>query len=261
MIKEIGASFPEINILRAECLLQAGRPEEAFNLTNILMKTGHGSDTSLLALRANCLVSMGDLDNAFKHLQQAVRADPDNTSVRGFYRTVKEIVDNKTNGDEAFKRQNYAEAISCYTISIDNIRKLGATCAAYLSKLYLNRATSYHKSKRNIEAISDCDSAITLNSAYSKAFIRRAECRLAMGEPHNIEKAIEDFEAAKELAEDEDVARDLAHKIKKARVLLKRSKRKDLYAVLGVTADASESEIKSAYRKVSVLSSRRIALP
>lgn len=33
---------------------------------------------------------------------------------------------------------------------------------------------------------------------------------------------------------------------------LKRSKRKDLYAILGVAQDASESEIKSAYRKAAL---------
>lgn len=37
-----------------------------------------------------------------------------------------------------------------------------------------------------------------------------------------------------------------------AKVLLKRSKRKDLYAILGVTPDASDAEIKSAYRKVGL---------
>jgi hypothetical protein len=37
-----------------------------------------------------------------------------------------------------------------------------------------------------------------------------------------------------------------------AKVQLKRSKRKDLYAVLNVAQDASESEIKSAYRKAAL---------
>ena len=33
---------------------------------------------------------------------------------------------------------------------------------------------------------------------------------------------------------------------------MKRSKRKDLYGVLGVTQEATESEIKSAYRKAAL---------
>jgi DnaJ family protein C protein 7 len=46
--------------------------------------------------------------------------------------------------------------------------------------------------------------------------------------------------------------KEIKLKIKKAKVSLKRSKRKDLYAILGVGQDASESEIKSAYRKAAL---------
>jgi len=77
-----------------------------------------------------------------------------------------------------------------------------------------------------------------------------------------------DLEAAVELEGEEDAAKSLRLKIKKvggspalspplqppsqAKVALKRSKQKDLYAVLGVTSAASESEIKSAYRKAAL---------
>lgn len=51
---------------------------------------------------------------------------------------------------------------------------------------------------------------------------------------------------------DEDAVRELNQKIKKAKVALKRSKRKDLYAILGVAQDATEGEIKTAYRKMAL---------
>jgi curved DNA-binding protein CbpA len=35
-------------------------------------------------------------------------------------------------------------------------------------------------------------------------------------------------------------------------VTLKRSKRKDLYSVLGITSEATEGEIKTAYRKLAL---------
>lgn len=80
-----------------------------------------------------------------------------------------------------------------------------------------------------------------------------------------------DLEAALELETDEDSAKAIRSKIKKvillalpsllhsstqsslqAKVAHKRSKRKDLYAVLGVAQTASDAEIKTAYRKAAL---------
>jgi DnaJ family protein C protein 7 len=61
-----------------------------------------------------------------------------------------------------------------------------------------------------------------------------------------------DIERSIELENDEDVVESYKDKLKKAKVALKRSKRKDLYSLLGVSQAASESEIKSAYKKAAL---------
>jgi DnaJ family protein C protein 7 len=61
-----------------------------------------------------------------------------------------------------------------------------------------------------------------------------------------------DYEKAAELESDEDVVRDLKKKKQKAEVALRRSKRKDLYGILGVSQEATDSEIKTAYRKMAL---------
>lgn len=55
-----------------------------------------------------------------------------------------------------------------------------------------------------------------------------------------------------ELETDEESMRDLKKKKQKAEVALKRSKRKDLYKILGVTQDATDAQIKTAYRKMAL---------
>lgn len=61
-----------------------------------------------------------------------------------------------------------------------------------------------------------------------------------------------DYEHAAELERDEDAVRELQQKKQKAEVALRRSKRKDLYSVLGVGHDATEQEIKTAYKKCAL---------
>ena len=52
------------------------------------MKTAANGDVDLLRLRARCFLELGDLENSLRHLQQAVRSDPDNTDLRALYKTV-----------------------------------------------------------------------------------------------------------------------------------------------------------------------------
>lgn len=143
-------------------------------------------DVELLRLRARCLYFMGDVENSLKHLQQAVRSDPDNTGIRSYYRLIKEIEEKKSSGDSCFKAGNYQEAIDNYSSCIELTKDNKAFC----SKLYLNRATAKSKLKLNEDAIKDCNLAINFNPEYLKAFMRRADCYLAVGGPEKIQHAI-----------------------------------------------------------------------
>lgn len=62
------------------------------------MKCATHGDIDLLKVRARCFFAMGDLENAVKHLQQALRCDPDNAAVRTEYRRVRDIESNKSKG-------------------------------------------------------------------------------------------------------------------------------------------------------------------
>lgn len=238
------------------------------------MKVSPSQDLDLLILRANCLISLGDVDNSFKHFQMAVRNDPDNLIVRADYRKIKEIIDKKNSGDNFFRTAKYSDAAEVYSELIDiftasptistsssNATSLSSTLSisssikfldAYFSKIYYNRSVVYSKLGKEKESIKDSTEAIRLNAEYTKAYIRRADSNLTFNEPETIQSAIDDLKKALEL-EEEDSARDnIKKKIKHSEVMLKRSKTVDLYAVLGVQNSATDGEIKSAYRKAAL---------
>jgi DnaJ family protein C protein 7 len=151
------------------------------------MKTAQNGDVDLLRLRATCLFNMGDIDNALKHLQQAVRSDPDNTTVRAQYRSVKDIDEKKKAGDEAFKTGRNDEAISHWTLCIEQ----SSDSPVFASKVHLNRGVALAKLKKHDQAIKDFTKAIYYNTDYVKAYLKRADSYLAQGGPEKIQLAIE----------------------------------------------------------------------
>lgn len=136
LLHQLGSSVWELNLMKVEALLELQRMQDAYNLTNMLMRTSSHVDVQLLRLRARCLYDMGDLENAVKHLQQALRSDPDNTEVRTWYRKLREIEDNKSRGATAYAAGLYQEAVDLWraAVALDKMHhgvnaKLHCNCA------------------------------------------------------------------------------------------------------------------------------------
>ena len=95
-------------------------------------------------------------------------------------------------------------------------------------------------------AIADCTRALTLDPSYTKA--RKTKAR-ALGEDGDWETAVRELKAVQETSpEDPTIAKD----IRNAELELKKSQRKDYYKILKVEKDASENDIKRAYRKLAI---------
>ncbi|KAL8732315.1 MAG: hypothetical protein Q9181_004002, partial [Wetmoreana brouardii] len=71
-----------------------------------------------------------------------------------------------------------------------------------------------------------------------------------MGESGNWDDAVREYKA---IAEANPSEPGIQKDIQTAELELKKSKRKDYYKLLGVEKDASENEIKKAYRKLAIV--------
>ncbi|KAM9411827.1 dnaJ homolog subfamily C member 7-like isoform 4-T4 [Salvelinus alpinus] len=96
------------------------------------------------------------------------------------------------------------------------------------------------------QAIEDCTSAIKLDDTYIKAYLRRAQCYMDI---EQYEEAVRDYEKVYQT----EKTKEHKHLLKTAQLELKKSKRKDYYKVLGVGKNATEDEIKKAYRKRALM--------
>lgn len=120
--------------------------------------------------------------------------------------------------------------------------------------LLSNRATTLLKLNRHEDALTDTDASIELSPNSFKALRTRARINLHL---EKYDACVADFKSAITEAQNEGSAteadvRALKSELKKAEAALKRSKTKDYYKILGVARDATESEIKKAYRRESL---------
>ena len=178
---------------------------QAYNLSNQLMRSGAQNidQLQLLVLRAKCLSSMGDVENSVKHLQQALRSDPDNSSCRTQYKKMKEIHETKTEGDTHFRAGEHDEAIAAWTKAV-NLMTTGipgfSTSKIYITKIYTNRAVAWSKKGDLQKAISDCSLGIKEDPSSIKCHYRRAEFNFTLGETkEQLNQSIRDYEKVDQL--------------------------------------------------------------
>lgn len=202
----------------------------------------NNQDPDALLLRARAYYGQGDNDQALKYLKMSLGLDPDNKKAFTLLRMVQKLVRTKDEGNTAFKAKNYQRAVELYSQGLE----IDPTNKDTNSKLLQNRAQARLALKDYDKAIEDCTEALRLDPGYVKAQKIRAK---AYGAAGNWDEAVKDYKSVAEVNPGEKgIQEDIRH----AEFELKKSKRKDFYKILGVGKDASDSEIKKAYRKMAI---------
>ncbi|KAM6898627.1 dnaJ homolog subfamily C member 7-like [Lycodopsis pacificus] len=237
----VSSACHRFKIIKAECLALLGRYPEAQSVASDILRMD-STNADALYVRGLCLYYEDCIDKAVQFFVQALRMAPDHEKARLACRNAKALKAKKEEGNQAFKNCSYEAAYKLYTeaLTIDpNNIKTNA-------KLYCNRATAGLKLKKLNEAIEDCSSAIKLDDTYIKAYLRRAQCYT---NTEQYEEAVRDYEKVYQT----EKTSEHKHLLKTAQLELKKSKRKDYYKVLGVGKNATEEEIKKAYRKRALM--------
>jgi DnaJ family protein C protein 7 len=215
---------------------------EAQNVAMSLLRNNN-QDPDALVLRGRVLYAQGENDKAIQHFRQALSCDPDFKDAVKNLRMVQKLERMKEEGNTAFKSGRFQEAIEIYgkALEIDPSNKLTN------SKILQNRALCHSRQKSWKEAIADCDKALELDPGYTKARKTRAK---ALGESGNWQEAVREYKAIQEENPSEP---GIAKDIRNAELEEKKAQRKDYYKILGIEKDATEQQIKKAYRKLAIV--------
>ncbi|XP_019618060.1 PREDICTED: dentin sialophosphoprotein-like isoform X2 [Branchiostoma belcheri] len=227
----------KFKIKKAEALALLGRHTEAHDVVSNILHVDN-MNVDAMYVRGLCLYYQDNLDKAFAHFQQVLRLSPDHEKAKVAFRKAKSLRAKKEEGNSAFKAGRYQEAYDLYSEAL----RIDPHNVFINSKLYNNRATVGAKVNKLDQAIQDCTEAIKLDDNYLKAYLRRAKCYM---DTEQYEEAVRDYEKVFNM----ERTREHKQLLSNAKLELKKSKRKDYYKILGVRKDASDDEIKKAYKK------------
>ncbi|KAF3008524.1 hypothetical protein E8E13_006096 [Curvularia kusanoi] len=232
-------------LLRGEAHLRMGNVNALGEAQNVAMSLlrNNNQDPDALVLRGRALYAQGENDKAIQHFRQALSCDPDFKDAVKYLRMVQKLERMKEEGNTAFKSGRFQEAIDTYgkALEVDPANKLTN------SKILQNRALCHSRQKSWSAAIADCDKALELDPSYTKARKTRAK---ALGESGNWQEAVREL---KQIQEENPSEPNIAKDIRNAELEEKKAKRKDYYKILGIEKDATEQQIKKAYRKLAIV--------
>lgn len=202
----------------------------------------NSQDPDAMMIRARAFYAMGDTDQALKVLKMVLGLDPDMKQAIRLLRSVQKLTRTKEAGNAAFKARDYRGAIDRWSeaLAVDPSNK------DMNAKILQNRAQAHIYLKAYDEAVADCTEALRLQPGYTKAQKVRAK---AHGGAGNWEEAARDYKA---VAEANPTEKGIQEDIRRAEFELKKAQRKDYYKIMGVEKDASDHEIKKAYRKLAI---------
>jgi len=256
---------PDLRRLRADCSLASGDLESAAadltRLTHILPPS-----TALYSHIANLTYFLLPPSvQAQAILKQCLHSDPDSKLCSSSHRLFKSLEKTftKLNGlveaknwggviDLVEKRDAFAaqfdDTLKVATANLDLPQQIDPLKTSVKRKtVWASLCTAYLETKQVRKGEPWCEEVLKMDDGNTDALVARGELKLLNEE---WEEAVRAFEKAWEAGGRQ--GGEIHQKLQRAQKLLKQSRAKDYYKVLGVARDADKQAIKKAYRKAAM---------
>lgn len=271
--------------LRSRCRFAKGEVEEGMGDLHHILNLKPGDTSPHVKISTITFFALADLQQGMAQIRKCLHSDPDSKVCRKWLKEEKYIEKTMAKVETAFGKNQYMTGVKNLIPSgedaglvqevkeqVAELRKLGVvpatapnllvlrlvemTCQGYYevsgprgqrgNDSFAVWCTDTHLQMNGKRAQEYCTESLSLDENSFYGLLYKAK---QSQESEDFEAAVRLLEKAKEVKpEKQDVVNPL---LREAQIELKRSKTKDYYKVLGVSRDADERQIKSAYRKMS----------
>ncbi|KAH7375726.1 DnaJ and TPR domain-containing protein [Plectosphaerella cucumerina] len=247
---------------RSRCRFARGEIEEGLSDLHHVLQMRPGDTVPHVVISATTFYGLGDLENGMSQARKCLHSDPDSKPCAKLLKQQKAVAKVLGKAQKSLEKKQPMTGvkmlidngdepglINSIKTQFDALKEAGSITPLASSALYVRvveMACEGYFEMNGKRTKQYCEEALSLNPESFYGLLHRGKTEMAR---EDFEDAVRTFEEASKLRPDkQDLARDL---LQKAHVALKRSKTKDYYKVLGVSHDADQRQIKSAYRKLS----------
>lgn len=250
--------------LRARCRFQRGEIQEGVSDLAHVLQISPGLLEPHVQISSMLFYSLGDTERGLAQVKKCLQSDPDYKPCKTLFREAKAALKSVDKVQKMMESKQYSSAAKVlvgsgteedagliselkgkteYAVEQGYIVR-NAPMGLYVS--HVEKACECYYSMNSLKkAQPHCDLAIQLNPDSLYGLLYKAQKQL---DEESFEAAISTLNSAKEHHGDNQT---IQQKLQEAETLLKRSKTKDYYKILGVSRDADEATIKRAYRKAT----------
>lgn len=230
--------------LRAESYLKAGDRSKAINDLKATAKLIPDNTQAFLRI-SELLYLTGDADDSLVNIRECLKLDPDHKSCHAHYIKVKKLAKQLENIRDAISQSRWSDCLE----KAHQVVKLSsdASSSAFVQRARSNLCTCMSRGKSPAkETIQTCTEVLDMyQPPDAELLVSRAEAHILN---EDYEAAHGDYQRAHETEDSNRVHEGL----KRVQKLIKQSKKRDYYKILGVRRTANKPEVLRAYRKLAI---------
>jgi DnaJ homolog subfamily C member 3 len=259
----VASTALELRQRRARCRFEKGEIMEAVSDLQHVLQINTGLTEPHLQISAMTFYSLGETDKGVTAVSKCLHNDPDNKACAKLRKSEKAIDKTLKKFNQLVEKRQFASAVKLLIPHGEDpglLKEVKDDIAQYRSQGYIHpkaqdglygflvekTCEAYTEMNNAKKAQPYCEEALQYNPTCLPALLSKAQRQIDADE---YEPALHTLNTAKDAHGMTQKIQDL---MQKAQSLLKRSKQKDYYKVLGVSRDADEREIKRAFRKLTV---------